>query len=761
MSELARLAELCQRLRASPGRLDKLALLADYLRALPADSVPTAVAFLTGRPFPPSDPRVLGVRWLPSGDEVAASGPPLTLSDVASAFAGIAEAVGAGSRRTRDELLRGLAARASADERETLQRIMVGEMRTGVSDGLVLEAIARAFEAPLESTRRAALRLGDLSAVAAMAARGGAAALTAASVCPGVPLLPMLAQIAEDFDEVLTAHGGTTALEYKYDGARIQLHRDGDRVSIWTRRLSDVTRSLPDVVETARRELAAAPFILDGEVMALDSAGRPLPFQELMRRFRRVHEVERLVREMPLTLYFFDCLMADGRSLIDEPYARRWETLTAVTGGRYLAERALVSSAEAAREFQARALAAGHEGVVAKDLRSTYEPGGRGKRWFKLKVAETVDCVIVAVDRGSGRSRRPTTATPCWCGRRSWSRSPTTRSRRARPIAPAWRSGSRGSRGSARTRRPARPRRSTSCASSTSGNSRRRAGRCRIGARDPARLDRHCQARRDARRRPLARHAHRRLRRDRNRQDPRRAHVRRSRTTRRRRAGHRARPERPRRLAAARRVRSTALQVVAHAVDPHRRANDRSLSAAGADAGELLQHAQVGGAGPRLPGADTRRRLGVRLELEGDLQSRALHRAAVRLFPLRGRHATDRRGRRRADGLARGLDPVPHLRRALPKDHPPRRRDARDGDLPAGVEAPGVHRLAPLRPHRAHDPAPGDDGGDAARGPAGPQGRHRRHRRHRQHDPGPRQRARRQPAGPHALCRQASRQRHE
>jgi len=403
MSELARLAELCQRLRASAGRLDKLALLADYLRALPADSVPTAVAFLTGRPFPPSDPRVLGVRWLPSGDEVAASRPPLTLSDVAAAFAGIAEAVGVGSRRARDELLRGLAARASADERETLQRIMVGEMRTGVSDGLVLEAIARAFAAPLDNTRRAALRLGDLSAVATLAARGGAAALNAASVSPGVPLLPMLAQIAEDFDEVLAAHGGTTVLEYKYDGARIQLHREGDRVSIWTRRLSDVTRSLPDVVETARRELAAAPFILDGEVMALDSAGRPLPFQELMRRFRRVHEVERLVREMPLTLYFFDCLMADGRSLIDEPYARRWETLTAVTGGRYLAERALVSSAEAAREFLARALAAGHEGVVAKDLRSTYEPGGRGKRWFKLKVAETVDCVIIAVDRGSGR----------------------------------------------------------------------------------------------------------------------------------------------------------------------------------------------------------------------------------------------------------------------------------------------------------------------------------------------------------------------
>jgi DNA ligase 1 len=406
MIELARLTDLCRRLRTSPGRLDKLALLADYLRSLPADHVATAVAFLTGRAFPQSDPRVLGARWLPSVADAPAGGSPLTLADVAQAFAGIAEASGAGARRTRDELLRALASRASVEERETLQRILVGEMRTGVSDGLVLEAIARAFEVPLESARRATLRLGDLSVVAALAARGGAAALASASVRPGVPLLPMLAQIAEDFEEVLEAHGGTSALEYKYDGARIQLHRDGDRVGIWTRRLSDVTRSLPDVVETARGELAAAPFILDGEVLALDGAGRPLPFQELMRRFRRVHEVDRLVREMPLTLYFFDCLMADGRSLIDEPYARRWEVLTSVTGGRHLAERALVTSAEAAREFQARALAAGHEGVVAKDLRSTYEPGGRGKRWFKLKVAETVDCVIVAVDRGSGRRNK-------------------------------------------------------------------------------------------------------------------------------------------------------------------------------------------------------------------------------------------------------------------------------------------------------------------------------------------------------------------
>src|SRR6185369_15046731 len=216
--------------------------------------------------------------------------------------------------------------------------------------------------------------------------------------------LPMLAEIATDFGDVLRAHAGRTALEFKYDGARVQVHRDGERVGIWTRRLSDVTRSLPDVVAIAR-ELSGGPFILDGEVVALDASGRPLPFQDLMRRFRRVHGVEALVREMPLGLFFFDCLVAGGRALVDEPYEARGRALAEITGGRYLAERLVVDTAEAAHAFHARAVADGHEGVIAKDLRSSYEPGGRGKRWFKVKEAQSVDCVIIAADRGSGRRR--------------------------------------------------------------------------------------------------------------------------------------------------------------------------------------------------------------------------------------------------------------------------------------------------------------------------------------------------------------------
>jgi len=167
--------------------------------------------------------------------------------------------------------------------------------------------------------------------------------------------------------------------------------------------MSDVTRSLPDIVAIARRDLTGAPYVLDGEVVALDPAGRPLPFQELMRRFRRARGVEAAAEELPLTLHLFDCLMADGRSLLDEPYTTRWEALQRVTGGGWLAERAMITTAAEGDAVMARALAAGHEGVMAKDPRSAYEPGGRGKRWFKLKATQSVDCVIVAADRGSGR----------------------------------------------------------------------------------------------------------------------------------------------------------------------------------------------------------------------------------------------------------------------------------------------------------------------------------------------------------------------
>jgi DNA ligase-1 len=403
MTLLSDLATLRARVAAGPSRLEKRRLVADYLRGLSPEDLSRAVTYLSGRAFPATDPRVLNVRGLPEPKAMASPTVSLTLADVAEAFGAVAEAAGAGARALRESRLRELAERASEIERDLLQRILYGEMRMGLSEGLVLEAIAEAAGVAIALVRRAALVTGDLTATAVLALGKDAQALSAATPRVFVPLLPMLAEIAGDVGEALAAHAGETAVECKYDGARVQLHGDGERIAIYSRRLSDVTRSLPDIVDIARRDLRFSPFILDGEVVALDAAGRPLPFQELMRRFRRVRGVEAAAGALPLTLRLFDCVMAEGRSLLDEPYARRWEALDRVTAGQWLAERAVVSSADEGEAFMARALAAGHEGIMAKDMRSPYEPGGRGKRWFKLKKAVTVDCVIVAADRGSGR----------------------------------------------------------------------------------------------------------------------------------------------------------------------------------------------------------------------------------------------------------------------------------------------------------------------------------------------------------------------
>jgi DNA ligase-1 len=214
----------------------------------------------------------------------------------------------------------------------------------------------------------------------------------------------MLSELADNFVEILSAHQGRTALEFKYDGARLQIHKRSNVVRIWSRRLTEVTSSLPDVVALAGG-LTGESFILDGEVIATGKDHRPLPFQDLMRRFRRVHDIEASVNEIPLALYLFDCLLLDERSLVDEPYETRWAQLETVTGGAFLAQKIIVSEEQGAKAFLDQALAQGHEGVMAKDPSSVYEPGSRGKRWFKIKPSVTVDCVITAADWGSGRRR--------------------------------------------------------------------------------------------------------------------------------------------------------------------------------------------------------------------------------------------------------------------------------------------------------------------------------------------------------------------
>jgi DNA ligase-1 len=404
-------ASLCYVLEKTPGRLAKVAAAADYLSRLEPDEIHFGVAFLSGRPFPVSDPRTLDIgpgsfaraAAVPATESAAL--PSLAIKDIADNFAQIAEAAGKGSRDQKYSRLRELIEMTSAQERPILFRLLQGELRIGLHDGLIQEAIARASNSALKTVRRAALFLSDLAEVAVIALTEGTAGLEGVDIKLFVPLLPMLSELSEDFNEIFKAHGGETALEYKYDGARVQIHKDGDQVRIWSRRLTEVTDSLPEIVEIAQKKLHGASFILDAEVVATGNDGKPFPFQELMRRFRRVHGIEAAANEIPLSLYLFDCLYLNGQSLIDESYAARWRTLDDISGGSYLAARKVTSDKAQADSFLSESMAAGHEGLMAKALHSPYMPGNRGKLWFKVKPAETVDCVIVAADRGSGRRR--------------------------------------------------------------------------------------------------------------------------------------------------------------------------------------------------------------------------------------------------------------------------------------------------------------------------------------------------------------------
>jgi DNA ligase-1 len=405
-------ATLCYELENTPSRLAKIASAAEYLKSLERDEIRHGVAFLSGRPFPVSDPRTLDIgpgtvfeaSGVPETNDAPADA-PLTIKDVAESFAGIAEASGKGSRREKFTRLRELVEKTDDKERPILFRLLHNELRIGLHDGLIQEAIARASGADLKTVRRAALFLSDLAEVALIALTQGPDGLRNVDIKLFIPLLPMLSELSEDFDEIFKAQNANTALEYKYDGARIQIHKEGDHVRIWSRRLTEVTSSIPEIGEIARTALAGDSFILDGEVVAVGSDGRPYPFQELMRRFRRIHGIESAAIDIPLSLHLFDCLYLNGHSLIDEAYETRWSKLAALTQSKFLAHRIITDNKAAAEVFLSQSLAAGHEGLMAKALTSPYMPGNRGKLWFKIKPAETVDCVIIAADRGSGRRR--------------------------------------------------------------------------------------------------------------------------------------------------------------------------------------------------------------------------------------------------------------------------------------------------------------------------------------------------------------------
>ncbi len=404
----ASLARLARDLEGTSKRLEKRALLAAFLRALRQDEVAPAVHLIVGRIFAESDERALNVGWatlrraLEGKRQTTLVAEPLSILEVSRAFAAIAAAHGSDSVRERRRLLESLLGRVAAGDRDILLRIVFGEMRIGVNEGVMLEGIADAADVDAESVRTAHMFLGDLGRVAEIALQEGAAGLHGAELRLLSPMKPMLAEMADDLGEVLAEHGGQTAIEFKLDGARIQIHRDGDAIRVFSRRLSDVTESLPEIVAFAR-SLPAHRFLLEGEVVAVDHAGRPLPFQDLMRRFRRVHDIDHAAEEVPLRLFLFDLVSLDGENLVDAPYRERWSRLEALVPRDVLTPRRVVRTKGEIESFLKASLEAGHEGLMAKALDSPYTVGKRGKKWFKIKPADRLDLAIVAAEWGSGR----------------------------------------------------------------------------------------------------------------------------------------------------------------------------------------------------------------------------------------------------------------------------------------------------------------------------------------------------------------------
>jgi len=424
LTPFATVAEVTQALEATSKRLEKRRLIANFLRRLSRAEVGPGVLLLVAGIFPESDPKVLNIGFatvrkaLEAGGTGSLGANPLTILDVQRRFEEIAAVKGPDSTRARQQLLEDLFRRASREEQQVLLKIISGEMRIGVNEGVMIEAIADASGADPATVRAGNMYLGDLGRVAAIALFEGGDAVQRLNAELLYPIKPMLAELAPDLNEVLAEHQGTTAVEFKLDGARIQLHRVGDQVRVFTRRLSDITRSVPEIVEIALG-LSASSVILEGEVLAVDEHGRPRPFQELMRRFRRIHQVDELRKEIPLQLVCFDLLHLDGSNLMAAPYRRRWEALERLVPPSLLVPRIVTSSRAEIEAFLAKALAAGHEGLMAKRLDAPYAVGKRGKNWFKIKPADTLDLVILAAEWGHGR--RTGTLSNYWLGIRDGS----------------------------------------------------------------------------------------------------------------------------------------------------------------------------------------------------------------------------------------------------------------------------------------------------------------------------------------------------
>ena len=435
-------AELGEKVEGTRKRLVMIDLVAEFLKSLETEEVEPAVSMMLGRPFSKQSELILevswatvsrviqsvtGVDWAVFDDAFSKTGDmgsatmivfensrrkrqstlfrrTLTLTEVRRSLEVIAEVGGPASTVKKRRLLSALLSELSPVEAKYLVRILIGGMRTGFHEGLMEQAVSKAFQVPLMHVQEASMIIGDIGDVAAILKKCGVEGLSKVDFRVFRPVSLMLAQVVDTVAEALEEHGGRTAFEFKYDGARVQIHKRGDQVRIFSRRLTDVTGSLPEIAQAAKTNIRSKEAILEGEVVAIGALGRPVPFQYLMRRFRRVHDVEGQSVKVPVRLFLFDVLYLDGKRLISNSYLERRRILAENAGEICLSSQLVTESAAEAERFLKESLAAGHEGLMAKRLDSPYMPGMRGKHWLKIKpVLEPLDLVIVAAEYGYGR----------------------------------------------------------------------------------------------------------------------------------------------------------------------------------------------------------------------------------------------------------------------------------------------------------------------------------------------------------------------
>jgi DNA ligase-1 len=398
---LRQVVDTSRRVAETSKRREKIDAIAELLRQTAPDEIPIVVPYLSGA----TRQGRIGIGYATIREAVGAPAEQSTLevADVDRMLDAYGQVQGAGSAGRRREVLRSVFARATEPEQQFLTGLLMGELRQGALEGIMVDAVAKASGIAPARVRHAVMMAGEVAAVARAAMERGEAGLTQYDLQLFRPVQPMLAQSAEDVAEALEELG-EAAFEYKFDGARVQVHRSGDDVRVYSRRLNEVTAAVPEIVE-AVRALPARELILDGEVLSFDTAGRPQPFQITMRRFGRRLNVDELRTELPLTPVWFDLLYADGGSLTGEAQSRRFDELTRLVPAEALVPNLTTADAERAEAFAKEAIARGHEGIMAKARDAVYAAGARGQSWLKIKKPRTLDLVILAAEWGNGRRK--------------------------------------------------------------------------------------------------------------------------------------------------------------------------------------------------------------------------------------------------------------------------------------------------------------------------------------------------------------------